>query len=67
MLTRTPGLPLPVLLQRLERTAMSGRDIRALLHDPDFQAIPRSEFADAISPKMRRGTMLRLRQRQSAC
>jgi hypothetical protein len=40
MFTRAPALPLPLLLQRLERTALSGRDIRALLQNPDFRAIP---------------------------
>jgi DNA-binding NarL/FixJ family response regulator len=40
MTNRTQGLPSPQLLQRLQRTVMSGRDIRALLHDSDFRAIP---------------------------
>jgi hypothetical protein len=39
MINRTPGLPLSQLLQRLQQTVMSGRHIRAFLHDSDFRAI----------------------------
>jgi hypothetical protein len=40
ILARAPGLPFHELLHHLDRIVMTGRDIRALLHNPDFRAIP---------------------------
>jgi transposase len=39
MSERAPALPPHELAHRLESTGMSARDVRAMFHDPDFQAI----------------------------
>jgi hypothetical protein len=39
MLERAPALHLDELAPRLEPTGMSARDVRVMLHDPEFQAI----------------------------